>query len=392
MNYPVPTSAFSSYLLENPLSEHEGGWNIRAELPVEYSAIISDDLFSINNTALLQPGAAQQQGIQLLVVDSEVLRLHGERIGTWFDHHNIAIKIFSLDVSESLKRVETTMKIVDQFERHGVLRRDKPFIAIGGGVLLDLAGFAASLYRRGIPHIRVPTNLMALIDASLGVKSGVNVGDRRNRLGTYNAPSAVYLDRRFLRTVSPRDIANGLGEILKLAIIKDEVLFGLLEAGAETLWRQKLQDHRWAPAVIRRSVRGMLEELAPNLWERNLSRCVDFGHTFSPLAEMRALPELLHGEAVALDVLISCFIAAGRGILSRHDLTRVRGTMARLGLPMRHPAFADTDTLWESLADATLHRNGQQRLPLPNGIGECVFVNDLSRGELERAVAEWAVS
>lgn len=360
-------------------------WIVSSTFDVSYDVSIQEGIFDTENTSLKNKIGELGDARQLIFLDENVERLHGDRIAAYFETHNIPVTIHIVTVSEEKKSLETALNLLRHLEENNTLRRSAPFIAIGGGVLLDLAGFTASLYRRGIPHIRIPTNLMALIDASIGVKSGINIWDRRNRLGTYNAPASVLLDRSFLKSVCARELSNGLAEILKLAVIKDAELFGILESAGSRLISSKMQDDEFSPSVIARAAHGMLEELAPNLWERKLERCVDFGHSFSPMVEMLSLPELLHGEAVAMDVLLSCILAEQRGLLRSNDVERVAVLMRALGLQLTAPKFKDVDTLWASLEDATRHRNGKQRLPLPNGIGSFVFVNDITRGDVERA-------
>lgn len=359
---------------------------VKSALAVEYAVEQADGLFNLENETLLQfVRQSDHNRRQLLVVDDSIDRIYGAQVRRYYDHHEISATVLALPVSESSKSLETTMLIVDALEEFNTLRRSNPIIALGGGVLLDLVGFAAGMYRRGVPYVRIPTNLMGLIDAGLAIKTGINIADRRNRLGSYWPPVKALLDRRFLATVDQRNISNGLGEILKIAVIKDLRLFQLLEHHGVRLLQTKLQEDDVAPEVIRRSVNGMLDELAPNLWELNLERCVDFGHSFSPLVEMRALPNILHGEAVALDVLLSCHLAAGRGLMSAEEVGRVDTTIKSLGLPNSHPLFCDIDLLWEALADTARHRDGLQRLPLPRGIGQHTFVNNLNLAELRKA-------
>lgn len=271
-------------------------WIVSSTVDVSYDVSIQERIFDTENTSLKNKIGELGDARQLIFLDENVERLHGDRIAAYFETHNIPVTIHIVTVSEEKKSLETALNLLRHLEENNTLRRSAPFIAIGGGVLLDLAGFAASLYRRGIPHIRIPTNLMALIDASIGVKSGINIWDRRNRLGTYNAPGSVLLDRSFLKTVCARELSNGLAEILKLAVIKDAELFGLLESAGSHLISSKMQDDEFSPSVIARAAHGMLEELAPNLWERKLERCVDFGHSFSPMVEMLSLPERASGR------------------------------------------------------------------------------------------------
>lgn len=366
-------------------------WRVSASQDVAYEVRQVDGLFSLACRELLACGGSEPSSLrQVVVIDERVDALYGDKIRAYYDHHKVAAHILTLPVSEESKDLDAALVIVRHLESVGVLRRSDPIIAIGGGVLLDLVGFAAGLYRRGVPYIKVPTNGMAMWDAAIGVKTAVNVLGRRNRLGSYHAPAIALLDRSFLNTVERRDLSNGMGELLKLAVIKDTRLFDLLERHSAMLLNSRFQDQVVAPEVIARAVHGMLEELAPNLWERTLERSVDFGHSFGPLLEMKALPELLHGEAVALDVLLSCWIARDRGMLSDEDVQRVVKVMRNMQLPLTHRFFEQPELLMDALTDTMRHRDGQQRLPLPSGIGRCGFVNDVSLADLKSAAREMA--
>jgi 3-dehydroquinate synthetase len=168
------------------------------------------------------------------------------------------------------------------------LRRREPFLAIGGGCVLDIAGMAACLYRRGVPFVRVPTTLLAIVDASVGVKNGVDYCCQRtnetykNRIGSFYAPSSCLLDPGFIASQDARNISNGLGEVLKLALVRSSDLFELLEAHGRTLVESRFEDESLKSSgvsgrIIDLSIQIMLEELGPNLWESKLDRCVDYG-------------------------------------------------------------------------------------------------------------------
>lgn len=364
-------------------------WRVTASQEVSYEVKQIDGLFDSSHRQFLDAcGAGQKIKRHIVVIDERVNELYGEQIRRYYDHYDVELRALVLPISEETKDMEAAMAIVQHLEAEGVLRRSDTLIGIGGGVLLDLVGFAAGLYRRGIPYVKVPTNAMAIWDAAVGIKTAVNALGRRNRLGSYHAPSKALLDRRFLRTVERRHISNGMGELLKLAVIKDVRLFTLLERHSQMLLDTAFQDNFVAPEVISRAVDGMLVELAPNLWETVLERSVDFGHSFAPLLEMRALPELLHGEAVALDVLFSCRIAARRGLLTLDDVDRVESVMRSMELPLTHRFFGDAQMLHEALADTMRHRDGLQRLPMPSGVGTCVFLNDLRLDEIQAAAKE----
>lgn len=363
-------------------------WTVKAQLPVEYTIVESPDLFAPENGDILLGGEGAQPNQPIrrfIVIDEPVYRLHGERIHRYFQAHGVEYRILPLPISEEKKDMDAVFRILEELISFDILRRDEPLIAIGGGVLLDIAGYAAGNYRRGIPYIRVPTNLLALVDASVGVKTGVNFQGFRNRVGSYYPPLIAFLDKTFLRTVDTRHICNGLGEILKIGLVKDRELFELLEKHGTSLITEKFQGPSVPDIVIRRAIQGMVEELEPNLWEKQLERLVDFGHSFSPLIEMRALPELLHGEAVALDLAFSSVLASQRGLLNSVELERVFDVMKILRLPTSHPLFCKPDLLYEALEDTVKHRNGLQRLPLPTGIGSARFFNDITFEEIEMA-------
>ncbi|MDO0915098.1 hypothetical protein QQM39_31045 [Streptomyces sp. DT2A-34] len=222
------------------------------------------------------------------------------------------------------------------------------------------------------------------------MKTGVNYERGKNRLGTYAPATATFLDRSFLRSLSLRHISNGLAEILKMALIRSEDLFVLLESRGAAVRADRLQGttedlSRAADAIIAESIHLMLEELQPNLWESALERCVDYGHTFSPTLEMHALPELLHGEAVVIDMALTTALATLRGDVAEAQARRIYDVIRALGLPLWNDVLDDPALLDDALLDTVRHRDGQQRLPLPIGIGRHHFVNDVTPAELRDA-------
>jgi 2-epi-5-epi-valiolone synthase len=364
------------------------GWEVRAAQEVRYCVQFYEGLFTHKNSVLLRAGVGQTPACQrrLIVIDSRVLDLYGWEIEAYFRSHRVYFRFLPLDTTEPEKTVENVLRVVRGLDDLGVNRRSDPLIAIGGGVLTDIAGCAASLYRRGLPYVRVPTTLMGLIDASIGIKTGVNFEGHKNRLGTYFAPQRAYLDTTFLKTLDDRHLSNGIAEIIKIALIKDEKLFRLLEQNVDRLIADRLAGRAAYREILVRATTGMLDELAPNLWEATLERRVDYGHTFSPKLEMAVLPELLHGEAVAIDMALSLVIAAQRNLMTAQELSRTLALIENYHLPTWH-SQCDEELLMRGLADSTSHRDGLQRLPLTRGIGDALFVNDLTRGEVRSAMS-----
>lgn len=199
---------------------------------------------------------------------------------------------FSLDSNHLVSGFQAVDKLLDAMCGYK-LRRREPFLAIGGGVVLDIAGMAACMYRRGVPFVRVPTTLLAIVDASVGVKNGVDYccaktdETYKNRVGSFYAPSSCLLDTSFITTQDRRNVSNGFGEILKLALVRSADLFELLETHGANLVEDRFAQSSSVPEgvgqrVIDLSIQIMLEELGPNLWEYTLERCVDYGEHRQP--------------------------------------------------------------------------------------------------------------
>lgn len=374
-------SAHGLFTLGEPVT----AWTVSTALPVTYEVSFTPGVLAPDNPALAEAGG--RPGRRLYVVDEIVHRLYGDRIRGYGRARGLDHRICVLPAHEQVKTMDSVFRVAEQMDRFGISRRGEPVVAIGGGVLMDVVGLACSLYRRSTPFVRVPTTLIGLVDAGVGAKTGVNFGSHKNRLGTYHPATATLLDPAFLATLHPRHLSNGLAEILKVALVKDARLFELLEHGGGALIRERFQGPTPGGEVLVRAVHGMLQELQPNLWEHRLERSMDYGHSFSPTVEMRALPELLHGEAVCLDMALTTVLARRRGLVEPGQQDRILALMRALRLPLWHPLM-EPRTLGAALTDTVRHRDGRQRLPLPAGIGDCCFVDDLAPGELGAAAAE----
>ncbi|MEW6401879.1 MAG: sedoheptulose 7-phosphate cyclase [Chloroflexota bacterium] len=356
---------------------------------IEYEVVNAPNLFDPENMALLSVGIVENAR-RFVVVDSNVERVRSAEIRDYFLHHGVEAKIITFPGGEEHKTMENYISIVHELDSFPIHRRDEPIIAIGGGVLTDVVGFVAATYRRGVPHIKVPTTLMGYVDASIGIKTGINFNEHKNRLGAFAPPKKVLLDKSFLKTLPRRHILNGVCEIIKLAIIKDAGLFCLLETYGSQSVDAHFQDEEGG-LILDRAISGMLEELQPNLFEEDLARKVDFGHTFSYGLETRHEAHLFHGEAVLLDIAISTLIARARNLLSDEATSRIFQLIMKLGIRL-DTDILDPHQLWESLDERTYHRNGLQRVPLPHDIGGCAFVNDIQVHEIISAVKsleEW---
>ncbi|KAK4530710.1 hypothetical protein CCYA_CCYA05G1567 [Cyanidiococcus yangmingshanensis] len=367
-------------------------WRNLFSLQIQYTVRLCEPLLETANPLLGEYLSPPNSSRRFCIIDSSVWQNQGERIRRYFETRKVTCRYLILNGGEENKDVKAVFQVLDALCEFGLHRRE-PILAIGGGVILDIAGFAASLYRRGVPYLRVPTTLLAIVDASVGVKTGIDYAHTRtserfkNRMGAFYPPLAALLDKTFIATQDERNIINGLGEILKLALVRSKELFCLLEDHASELIRTKFQGTGVADRVIELSIEIMLEELGPNLWETKLERCVDYGHTFSKILEMSCLGDLFHGEAVNIDGSLCVLLSEGRGWINSKQRSRIFHVMRDCcRLPIYHPLCEDVDILWQAILDGTEHRDGLQRIPLlRDDIGQHTFVNDLTREEVAAA-------
>ncbi len=354
-------------------------WTVNSQREINYDIILTEEVLNPYNEMLLA-GGRKNGSRRFVVVDRFIYNMYRDELETYFEKNEIHSKIVPFDSGEKNKSLENYIQVFKELDKFPIDRRGEPIIAIGGGVVTDVIGFIASSYRRGIPHIKVPTTLMGYVDASVGIKVGVNFNGNKNRMGSFEPPKAVILDKGFLKSLPHRHILNGVGEIIKLAVIKDINLFEYLEHNGPECIEAKFQNSA-GDSILDASISGMLEELEPNLYEDNLERSVDFGHTFSLALEMHNVDNMLHGEAVAIDVAFSTVLANVHSLLSLEEQNRILILIKKLQLPHCHKSLIP-NLLWECLIERTHHRDGLQRVPLPDSIGNCVFVNDITYDEI----------
>jgi 3-dehydroquinate synthetase len=375
------------------------GWRNVFTLPISYdvNVIPYGTILDPSNPQLIDATGSHPEGYdrRFAVIDDAIEELYGDKIRQYFVANGVELTTCILKGGEDDKRSSAVDELIDALCAYK-LRRREPFLAIGGGVLLDIAGMGACLYRRGVPFVRVPTTLLAIVDASVGVKNGVDYccgithETYKNRVGSFYAPTSCLLDPAFIETQDERNISNGFGEIVKLALVRSVDLFELLETHGAELVKSRFAATSKVPEevgtrIIDLSIQIMLEELGPNLWENKLERCVDYGHTFSKLLEMVPGANIMHGEAVNVDGFFCCVISYLRGYIPIETVKRVYTCMELLNLPT-HSSDLTSELAWQSCKDAVEHRHGEQRIPLITDIGESICVSDITPEELDRAL------
>jgi 3-dehydroquinate synthetase/predicted NBD/HSP70 family sugar kinase len=320
----------------------------------------------------------------VIVCDRLVAAVYKQALSQAFSYWCSDLEFIELDISESQKDLFTVTELWTTFDRIGLRRRGDLVVTIGGGALTDSVGFAASVYRRGIPVVRVPTTLVGIIDAAVGVKTGLNFRRSKNRIGTFSAPVDVLIDTGFMETLDRRQVANGLAEALKISLVTDRRLFELLERYASELIACNLVSPV-GDEVVWKSISAMLRELAPNLQERVPNRLPDYGHTFSPQFELETA-DLQHGEAVAVDMALSTGLAVTLGLLPIDKGRQILAVQQNLGLPVFHEVCRE-HLLVKAVIEARRHRGGTLALPLLRDIGLAVFVDNFPLEALAQSIA-----
>ena len=369
----------------------ETAFHVEGYEKIEFSLVYVNGAFDPKNTELAD--SYKSFGRCLAVVDANVDQLYGNQIQEYFKHYNIDLTVFPITITEPTKTIETFESIIDAFSDFNLVRKE-PVLIVGGGLISDVGGFACAAYRRSTNYIRIPTTLIALVDAGVAIKVAVNHGKLKNRLGAYHAPKKVILDFSFLRTLPTDQVRNGMAELVKIAVVSNAEVFELLSEYGSDLLRThfgyidgtpELRDvaHR----VNYEAIKTMLELETPNLHELDLDRVIAYGHTWSPTLELAPNVPLLHGHAVNIDMAFSATIAEKRGYITSHDRDRILELMSRIGLALDHPLL-DSDLLWRATHSITSTRDGMQRAAMPKPIGKCFFVNDLTREELDAALID----
>jgi 3-dehydroquinate synthase len=264
------------------------------------------------------------------------------------------------------------------------MNRDACVVALGGGVVGDMAGFAAACYQRGVDYVQVPTTLLAQVDSSVGGKTGVNHPGGKNLIGAFHQPRAVVSDTASLQTLHPRELRAGLAEVIKYGLIADPWFLGWIESNLEALLR--LESTALAHA-IRRSCEIKAEIVAEDEREHGRRALLNLGHTFGHAIETATgYGEWLHGEAVGVGMLMAADLSSRLGWLDAADVERVRALLVRAGLPTQAPPIG-AGRAFELMGMDKKVLAGRIRLVLMRRIGEGVVEGDYPADALQATLA-----
>ena len=289
------------------------------------------------------------------------------------------VRTLALPDGEQFKTLETLGRVFDALVE-ARLNRDAAIVALGGGVIGDLAGFAAACYQRGIDFVQAPTTLLAQVDSSVGGKTGVNHPGGKNLIGAFHQPRAVLADLATLRTLPPRELRAGLAEVIKYGLIDDADFLAWLEGHLEALLAL---DPGALSHAVRRSCEIKARIVAVDEREQGPRALLNFGHTFGHAIETASgYGEWLHGEAVAMGMLLAADMSRHLGWLTAEDVERVRELLRRAGLPTRAPAVG-ARRAHELMGMDKKVLQGRIRLVLLRRLGQAVVTGDYPADALQ---------
>jgi 3-dehydroquinate synthase len=315
--------------------------------------------------------AATVSGRHALVVSNEVVApLALERVRRALAGKSVATVVLpDGEVQKSLASADRLFAALAQLGAS----RDATLVALGGGVIGDLTGFAAALWMRGVPFVQIPTTLLAMVDSSVGGKTAVNLAQGKNLVGAFHQPRAVLIDPNMLLTLPKRELRAGFAEVVKYGAIGDHAFFAWLEQHAEALLTLKPDS---TAEAIERSVRHKAGVVARDEREDGERALLNFGHTFGHALEtLGDYHGLNHGEAVAVGMVLAADLSARLGMASSADHDRLNDLLVRLGLPTRIPLGYPADRLLDAMRLDKKALSGLLRLILWRGIGRAEVVS-----------------
>jgi 3-dehydroquinate synthase len=328
----------------------------------------------IGDGLLGQPELITQtlEGRKILVVTNETIApLYLQPVLAALNDFDVQTLIIS--DGESFKTLDTLSRVLDAAMSHR-LARDSAMIALGGGVIGDLTGFAASCYQRGIRYIQIPTTLLSQVDSSVGGKTAVNHPAGKNMIGAFHQPACVIADIDTLRTLPERELAAGLAEVVKYGLIRDAEFFDWIERNVNAL---RARDADALTHAIARSCHDKSDLVSEDERESGSRALLNFGHTFGHAIEAgMGYGQWLHGEAVAAGMCMAADMSVRLGWLDQSALDRMRRLLTQLDLPTCAPAAVDAQRMRELMGVDKKVKAGRLRLILLRGIGNSVLSDD----------------
>ncbi|MCS6959850.1 MAG: 3-dehydroquinate synthase [Pseudanabaenaceae cyanobacterium SKYGB_i_bin29] len=341
-----------------------------------YDIVIEPGSLAQVGFALRERGLGQKSPKVLVVSHPSIFRHYGEPLmaglrGAEFEPYELL-----LPPGERYKTASTLHKIYDRAQSC-YLERSSLMLALGGGVIGDMTGFAAATWLRGINFVQVPTSLLAMVDAAIGGKTGINHAQGKNLIGAFHQPRLVWIDPRVLQTLPPREFRAAMAEVIKYGVIWDAQLFHLLES------LPHLDQRRYFPPpllteIITRCAQAKAEIVMKDEKESGLRALLNFGHTIGHGIETATHYKINHGEAVAIGMVLASLIAVQGGFWSEDCHQRLVTLISKAKLPYTIPSSVDSTEIVRALLSDKKVEGGKLRFVLPTTIGAATVTDTIS--------------
>lgn len=348
-----------------------------------YDVIIGSGQLSRLGDALL--ALPVREGTRILVVSNpDVAHHYAARCIDSLETAGFKPVLLAIEAGEEQKTLDTLKLILDAAQRNG-LERTSLMLALGGGVVGDMTGFAAACWLRGIRVVQVPTTLLAMVDASIGGKTGVNHPRGKNLIGAFHQPSLVMIDPVTLQTLPPREFRAGMAEVIKYGVIGDPELFQRLEQ-ADDLSEPSRIKPELLHTILEGSAQAKASVVAADEREGGRRAILNYGHTFGHVVEtLTGYGTWLHGEAVAIGMAAVGHLAVIKGLWSETDQRRQLMLIRKAGLPTQWPSL-EIDNVLATLRSDKKVRHGQLRFVLPTAIGSVVISEQISDEDVRQCL------
>lgn len=320
-------------------------------------------------------------GRAVIITDSVVKELHADALYTGLANAGFDVTLLDVPAGEDQKSLVVAGRLYNKLIA-AYAERTTPVLALGGGVIGDLAGFVAATYLRGVPLINVPTTLLAQVDSSIGGKTAVDHGRLKNIVGVFYQPQMVVADTETLRTLPQEELTNGMAEVIKHAAIRDSHFFRFLDSNME---KARLLDLGVLEQIVLENARIKSEVVAKDEKEAGLRAILNYGHTVGHAIETVSGFELKHGQAVAIGMLVAARIANRMDILDIDDTARLEDVIKEAGLPVRMPDI-DIGQVIEAMKHDKKVRQDKLRFVLLKSIGHAFVTDEVSPALVEEVL------
>lgn len=371
-------AAFSNSIDTSELTIEQAAWQIQSltgqffvsGMGAGYPVTISEN--NLNKLGKLM----QERGLHgpiAVISDDNVREHYGQAALESLRSAGYSAELISIPAGEEQKNIATITKLWEQLLEIKLERRST-VVALGGGVIGDLSGFAAATYMRGVSWVAVPTTLLAMVDASLGGKTGIDLPAGKNLAGAFHAPSMVITDPQLLNTLPEVEMQNGMAEVVKHGIIADPELFDLCAQG----WPAIKKD---LTSLVRQAAAVKINTIQIDPYEKGARAALNLGHTIGHAVEVASAYSLGHGEAVSIGMVVEARLAEALGIAKPNLSTTIQNVLENLGLPVQIPASISAKVILDTIQYDKKRAEGEIRFALPENIGKVqtgVVIDDLA--------------